>query len=582
MATTPRPPPTVLRQQPALDRARPIATSAAAATAVVLDIASDPTPDGGFVVSVSNVTELVEAREEAQRRSGILQVMINNSRLAVMLYDRDRRLVAGNRLAGELFGLNDVGGRIGASLAELLAEQVANGMHGPGEEGASEVRRLLEADRSQPMRFTRRTPKGRVLAIASDPTPDGGFVVSASDVTALAQAEAAAKHRAETLSVMLGNIRHGIVLFDAERRIVASNSTLREMLGLAAEVMAPGRTQREMVEAMLEAGEYGKGEPAGRDRPAHPFPRPQPALPRHPPPPRWRHLRGRVRSPPPMAAGWSPIPTSARTAASAPSWSAPAPPPEAASLAKSRFLATMSHELRTPLNAVIGFSEVLRDDLAPAQVHEFAGSIQEAGPPPSCRSSTTSSTSPALEEGRLPPCGGRWSLALLGAPPHDVRPGRGRPLASLRRPRPAPLRATPAPAAQILLNLLSNAIKFTPAGPVTLSAGATRRPVHRGARQRHRHRRRRPRTPVPALRPGWTAPCPAATPVQASACISAACWPRRRVAPFPWTARPAPAPPSASASPLPPFSPDRSPAAWTPPSRSPTASSTPTSPPRTP
>jgi CheY-like chemotaxis protein/anti-sigma regulatory factor (Ser/Thr protein kinase) len=35
---------------------------------------------------------------------------------------------------------------------------------------------------------------------------------------------------------------------------------------------------------------------------------------------------------------------------------------EAASLAKSRFLATMSHELRTPLNAIIGYSEMLLDD----------------------------------------------------------------------------------------------------------------------------------------------------------------------------------------------------------------------------
>ncbi len=36
---------------------------------------------------------------------------------------------------------------------------------------------------------------------------------------------------------------------------------------------------------------------------------------------------------------------------------------EAASKAKSDFLANMSHELRTPLNAVIGFSEVLQDEL---------------------------------------------------------------------------------------------------------------------------------------------------------------------------------------------------------------------------
>src|SRR5438874_576022 len=30
---------------------------------------------------------------------------------------------------------------------------------------------------------------------------------------------------------------------------------------------------------------------------------------------------------------------------------------------KSQFLATMSHELRTPLNAVIGFAEILKDEI---------------------------------------------------------------------------------------------------------------------------------------------------------------------------------------------------------------------------
>lgn len=35
---------------------------------------------------------------------------------------------------------------------------------------------------------------------------------------------------------------------------------------------------------------------------------------------------------------------------------------EAASAAKSQFLAGMSHELRTPLNAIIGYSELLQEE----------------------------------------------------------------------------------------------------------------------------------------------------------------------------------------------------------------------------
>jgi signal transduction histidine kinase/CheY-like chemotaxis protein len=55
---------------------------------------------------------------------------------------------------------------------------------------------------------------------------------------------------------------------------------------------------------------------------------------------------------------------------------------ESANKAKSQFLANMSHELRTPLNAVIGYSEMLKEELADVvnrESYEDLGKIHSAG-----------------------------------------------------------------------------------------------------------------------------------------------------------------------------------------------------------
>lgn len=47
-----------------------------------------------------------------------------------------------------------------------------------------------------------------------------------------------------------------------------------------------------------------------------------------------------------------------------------------ASVAKSQFLANMSHELRTPLNAILGYAEVLRAELAAAEMHRSVEDLE--------------------------------------------------------------------------------------------------------------------------------------------------------------------------------------------------------------
>lgn len=52
---------------------------------------------------------------------------------------------------------------------------------------------------------------------------------------------------------------------------------------------------------------------------------------------------------------------------------------ESANRAKTLFLSNMSHELRTPLNGILGYAELLKEDLVDAQQRSFAQYVHESG-----------------------------------------------------------------------------------------------------------------------------------------------------------------------------------------------------------
>ena len=153
---------------------------------------------------------------------------------------------------------------------------------------------------------------------------------------------------------------------------------------------------------------------------------------------------------------------------------------EAASQAKSEFLAHMSHELRTPLNAILGFAELLRNEmfgpLGDARYREYAADIHGSGEH-LLEIINTILDLTKIEAGHITLNEETVDLAeILHATERLIQP------AALRRrirlavappPGPLRLRLDATRFKQILLNLLSNAVKFTPpGGDVTLSAEA--------------------------------------------------------------------------------------------------------------
>jgi signal transduction histidine kinase/DNA-binding response OmpR family regulator len=139
---------------------------------------------------------------------------------------------------------------------------------------------------------------------------------------------------------------------------------------------------------------------------------------------------------------------------------------QAASAAKSDFLAAMSHELRTPLNAIIGFSELLTEggDEAPdaATVQTYAEHIHGSGLHLLELVNDVLDLA-RVEAGRLDLKPVRFELdALVRQTVATIQP-----LANQKRLQlhlqlaPVAIDADPGRIRQIVINLLSNAVKFT-------------------------------------------------------------------------------------------------------------------------
>ena len=156
---------------------------------------------------------------------------------------------------------------------------------------------------------------------------------------------------------------------------------------------------------------------------------------------------------------------------------------QAASRAKSQFLATMSHELRTPLNGILGYAQLLQIDREmPPKFRQAVNTIRQSGEHLLELINDVLDIA-KIEAGKIEVLREAFPLRRALSSVMDMMRGRAAAngiafLADLPDLLPEYVIGDEKRLRQVLLNLLGNAIKFTPGGEVIFRVALRRNDAH--------------------------------------------------------------------------------------------------------
>jgi len=286
---------------------------------------------------------------------------------------------------------------------------------------------------------------------------------------ALARDKRLADAKTELLETTLAALADGVTVFDGNLRLVTWNNRVPELLGVPPQLLRVGSRYEEILRTLARAGEFGPAEAEAEVRRRLDLARA--GLPAQE---ERRRPNGRVietRSSPLPTGGFVSIlrDVTARHDAEEQLRQGRAMA-EAASAAKSNFVAIVSHEIRTPMNVILGTLGLLAETGLDPEQKRYVETARDSAEHLLDIINDILDLS-KIEAGRLGLEPTAFALAPLVSAVVDLfRPaclGRGIDLSIEIEPDvPAYVRSDPGRIRQILLNLLSNAVKHTEAGDI--------------------------------------------------------------------------------------------------------------------
>jgi len=247
---------------------------------LILSVLFNPRLEGGWVVSVSDVTEREQLNSQLQNQHELLSVQqeqlrtqnlqldaaLNNMLQGLAMFDAEHRLIVSNRRYSEMYGLTREQVKPGTLDRDIFQARLDNGQYAVADADSFVTGWVSNtgdiASRTQVL------ADGRVISVARQMMADGGLVVTHDDVTERERLNARLEEQHELLKAQeerlrtqnlrldtaLNNMVQGLIMYDAEQRVLIYNSRYVELYGLRPDQVRPGKLLSEVVLHHVENG----------------------------------------------------------------------------------------------------------------------------------------------------------------------------------------------------------------------------------------------------------------------------------------------------------------------------------------
>lgn len=162
----------------------------------VISITNRPLPDGGWVATHEDVSELKRREQELRVENMKFDAALQNMSQGLVMFDSDSKLIVCNQKYAEIYGLPSDLITPGITHRQILEHRIASGIIAPSNVVQYVNDRIAQAKSTRPSDAIVELSDGRTLLIEQRPLANGGCVTTHEDITVRRRSEAKIAHMA--------------------------------------------------------------------------------------------------------------------------------------------------------------------------------------------------------------------------------------------------------------------------------------------------------------------------------------------------------------------------------------------------